>query len=152
MLLTGIFCILFAILLLINPFYASYSLNSFIGVACLIFGLLMVYSSESYVIFICKNQSTYFSFTFQKVGRKRCVRSTDCSCFQFSISICFPIAIIQVLSILCIQQVGYIPEGQEDDPGKYTVSAEVSSEIAPGNTLTTQSVMIAAANSPPVRT
>ncbi len=46
MLLTGIFCILFAILLLINPFYASYSLSSIIGVACLIFGLLMVYSSR----------------------------------------------------------------------------------------------------------
>ncbi len=43
---TGIFSILFAILIFINPFYANYSLGSVIGVSCVVFGLLMAYTSR----------------------------------------------------------------------------------------------------------
>lgn len=43
---TGIFSILFAILVFINPFYTSYSLGSIIGVSCIILGLMMVYTSR----------------------------------------------------------------------------------------------------------
>jgi uncharacterized membrane protein HdeD (DUF308 family) len=46
MLITGIFSILFAILAFINPFYAKYNLSLIIGVACLIFGLILVYNSR----------------------------------------------------------------------------------------------------------
>ena len=38
MLLSGIFSILFAVLIFINPFYAKYYLFTIIGVACIIFG------------------------------------------------------------------------------------------------------------------
>jgi uncharacterized membrane protein HdeD (DUF308 family) len=47
MLFTGVFSILFAILVFINPFYAQYNLSSIIGVACIIFGLSMVYTSRT---------------------------------------------------------------------------------------------------------
>ncbi len=47
MLTTGLFSILFAILLFINPFYEDYNLSSIIGVACIIFGLILVYSSRT---------------------------------------------------------------------------------------------------------
>lgn len=46
MLVIGIFSILFAVLLFINPFYESYNLSSIIGVSCLIFGLVVVYTSR----------------------------------------------------------------------------------------------------------
>jgi len=47
MLLSGVFSILFAILIFINPFYAKYNLFSIIGIACIIFGLLMVFLSRT---------------------------------------------------------------------------------------------------------
>lgn len=47
MLVTGIFSILFAILIFINPFYESYKLSSVIGISCLIFGLILVYTSRT---------------------------------------------------------------------------------------------------------
>ncbi len=47
MLLSGVFSILFAVLIFINPFYAKYNLFSIIGVACIIFGLLMVFLSRT---------------------------------------------------------------------------------------------------------
>ena len=47
MLITGVFSILFAILIFINPFYAKYNLISIIGVACIIFGLIMVFLSRT---------------------------------------------------------------------------------------------------------
>ena len=43
---TGIFSILFAVLVFINPFYTSYSLGTIIGVSCVVFGLLMAYTSR----------------------------------------------------------------------------------------------------------
>jgi uncharacterized membrane protein HdeD (DUF308 family) len=46
MMATGIFSIVFAVLIFINPFYTSYNLGTVIGVSCLIFGLLMTYSSR----------------------------------------------------------------------------------------------------------
>jgi len=46
LLVTGVFSILFAILIFINPFYARYNLGSIIGVSCIVFGLLMTYSSR----------------------------------------------------------------------------------------------------------
>ncbi|MBA7547311.1 hypothetical protein ES705_39725 [subsurface metagenome] len=47
MLLTGVFSILFAVLVFINPFYDKYNLGSIIGVACIIFGLIMVFLSRT---------------------------------------------------------------------------------------------------------
>jgi len=47
MLLTGIFSILFAILVFINPFYAEYNMSSIIGASCIILGLIMVYTSRT---------------------------------------------------------------------------------------------------------
>ncbi len=47
MLLSGVFSILFAVLIFINPFYAKYNLISIIGVACIIFGLIMVFISRT---------------------------------------------------------------------------------------------------------
>ena len=45
-LITGIFCILFAILIFINPFYAKYNLSAIIGLSCIVFGMLLVYLSR----------------------------------------------------------------------------------------------------------
>lgn len=42
----GIFSILFAFLVFINPFYAKYNLGTTIGIACIIFGLIMFYVSR----------------------------------------------------------------------------------------------------------
>jgi uncharacterized membrane protein HdeD (DUF308 family) len=47
MLITGIFSILFAILVFINPFYDQYNLSSIIGVSCVIFGLILVFTSRT---------------------------------------------------------------------------------------------------------
>ncbi len=47
MLLTGVFSILFAVLIFINPFYAKYNLGSIIGLACIILGLIMVFLSRT---------------------------------------------------------------------------------------------------------
>ena len=47
MLLSGVFSIMFAILIFINPFYAKYNLTSIIGVSCIIFGLIMVFLSRT---------------------------------------------------------------------------------------------------------
>lgn len=47
MLLSGVFSILFAILVFINPFYPSYNLGSIIGSACIAFGLVMVFLSRT---------------------------------------------------------------------------------------------------------
>ncbi len=46
LLMTGIFCILFAILIFINPFYANFNLNAIIGVSCIVFGMILVYLSR----------------------------------------------------------------------------------------------------------
>lgn len=46
MLITGIFSILFAVLIFINPFYANYTLGTIVGVACIIFGLVTFYISR----------------------------------------------------------------------------------------------------------
>ncbi len=43
---TGIFSVLFAIVIFINPFYTSYTLSSIIGASCIVFGLLMAYMSR----------------------------------------------------------------------------------------------------------
>jgi len=47
MLSSGIFSILFGVLIFINPFYPKYNLFSIIGFACIIFGLLMVFLSRT---------------------------------------------------------------------------------------------------------
>jgi uncharacterized membrane protein HdeD (DUF308 family) len=47
MLITGVFSILFSVLIFINPFYTSYNLSSIIGVSCVIFGLILVYTSRT---------------------------------------------------------------------------------------------------------
>jgi uncharacterized membrane protein HdeD (DUF308 family) len=46
MLITGIFSLVFAILIFINPFYAKYTLGIIIGISCIIFGMIMVYLSR----------------------------------------------------------------------------------------------------------
>lgn len=48
MLLTGIFSLLFAILIFFNPFYTKYNMamSVIIGISCIIFGLIMVYLSR----------------------------------------------------------------------------------------------------------
>lgn len=46
MLITGIFSLIFAVLIFINPFYARYNLGLIIGFACIIFGIIMVYQSR----------------------------------------------------------------------------------------------------------
>jgi uncharacterized membrane protein HdeD (DUF308 family) len=43
---TGIFSILFSVLIFINPFYANYNLGTIIGLACIVFGLSMLYISR----------------------------------------------------------------------------------------------------------
>jgi uncharacterized membrane protein HdeD (DUF308 family) len=47
MLLSGIFSILFAVLIFINPFYPKFNLFSIIGIACIIFGMLTVFLSRT---------------------------------------------------------------------------------------------------------
>ena len=47
MLISGVFSILFAILVFINPFYANYNLGSIIGASCIVFGLIMVFLSRT---------------------------------------------------------------------------------------------------------
>lgn len=48
MLLTGIFSLLFAILIFFNPFYTKFNMGMsvIIGISCIIFGLIMVYMSR----------------------------------------------------------------------------------------------------------
>jgi uncharacterized membrane protein HdeD (DUF308 family) len=46
MLITGVFSVLFAILIFINPFYAKLNLGLIIGLSCIIFGVIMVYQSR----------------------------------------------------------------------------------------------------------
>lgn len=48
LLITGIFSVLFAILIFINPFYTKYNMGMsvIIGISCIIFGLIMVYLSR----------------------------------------------------------------------------------------------------------
>lgn len=48
MLLTGVFSLLFAILIFFDPFYTKYNMamNTIIGISCIIFGLIMVYQSR----------------------------------------------------------------------------------------------------------
>lgn len=46
MIITGVFSILFAVLIFINPFYANYNLGTIVGVACVIFGLVNFYISR----------------------------------------------------------------------------------------------------------
>jgi uncharacterized membrane protein HdeD (DUF308 family) len=47
MLLSGLFSILFAVFVFVNPFYAKYNLISIIGVSCIIFGLILVFLSRT---------------------------------------------------------------------------------------------------------
>jgi uncharacterized membrane protein HdeD (DUF308 family) len=47
MLLTGIFSILFAVLIFINPFYEQYNLSVVIGASCIIFGLIAAFTSRT---------------------------------------------------------------------------------------------------------
>jgi uncharacterized membrane protein HdeD (DUF308 family) len=48
MLITGVFSVLFAILIFINPFYTRYNMGMsvIIGISCIIFGMIMVYLSR----------------------------------------------------------------------------------------------------------
>jgi uncharacterized membrane protein HdeD (DUF308 family) len=47
LLLTGIFSILFAVLIFINPLYGKYTIVTVVGLAAIIFGLIMIYLSKT---------------------------------------------------------------------------------------------------------
>lgn len=46
MMLSGIFSLMFSILILVNPFYAKFDLSLIIGFSCIVFGLIQVYNSR----------------------------------------------------------------------------------------------------------